>query len=137
MLDHEGYLAFFERAKRGEALVLLPGKRIFVNEDGTPLRPNANRAGKSGRRKLQVVDWDGDGRLDVLLNGENANFYRNMGSRDGNVAFKDMGPMDARKISGHTTSPTVVDWDKNGIPDLLVGAEDGHLYLMGNPRSAK
>lgn len=137
MLDHEGYLAFFERAKRGDALVLLPGKRMFVNEDGTPLRPNANRAGKSGRRKLQVVDWDGDGRLDVLLNGENANLYRNMGNRDGTVAFKDMGPMDARKISGHTTSPTVVDWDKNGIPDLLVGAEDGHLYFMENPRSAK
>ncbi len=84
-----------------------------------------------------MVDWDGDGRLDLLLNSVNADFYRNLGDRDGKVVLKNMGPLDARKISGHTSSPTVVDWDKNGIPDLLVGAEDGHLYFAPNPRAGK
>jgi hypothetical protein len=37
------------------------------------------------------------------------------------------------RLAGHTTSPTVVDWNKDGIPDLLVGAEDGHFYYMVNP----
>jgi len=134
MLDHEGYLAFFERAKQGGNLVLFPGKRIFFDEDGNLFRPNPNRAGKSGRRKLQVVDWDGDGLLDVLFNSTNADFFRNMGEQDGKVVLKNMGAMNPRKISGHTSSPTVVDWDQNGIPDLLVGSEDGHLYFMENPR---
>ena len=44
-----------------------------------------------------------------------------------------MGNIDDRILAGHTTSPAVVDWDKNDVPDLLVGAEDGHLYYMRNP----
>jgi len=27
-----------------------------------------------------------------------------------------------------------VDWDQNGIPDLLIGGEDGVLYYKRNPR---
>jgi hypothetical protein len=44
--------------------------------------------------------------------------------------FKDTGPLDRRPISGHTTSPTVIDLDKDGVPELLVGAEDGRFYYM-------
>jgi hypothetical protein len=33
-------------------------------------------------------------------------------------------------LAGHTTSPTFVDWDKDGEMDLLLGAEDGHLYYL-------
>jgi hypothetical protein len=134
MLDHEGFLAFFERAKKSGQLRLLPGKRIFVDETGQPLKLIRGPAGGSGRRKLEVTDWDGDGRLDILFNGENADFYRNLGEQDGKVMLKNMGTMDARKVSGHTSSPTLVDWDKNGIPDLLVGSEDGRLYYKLNPR---
>ncbi|MFT5492285.1 MAG: hypothetical protein ACI8V5_002660 [Limisphaerales bacterium] len=137
MLDHEGQLAFFKRAKRDGKLILLPGSRIFVGENGKPIKLIRGPAGGSGRRKLQVVDWDGDGRLDVLFNSVNADYYRNLGERDGKTVLKNMGPLDARKISGHTSSPTVVDWDKNGIPDLLVGAEDGRLYFAKNPRADK
>lgn len=35
-------------------------------------------------------------------------------------------------MAGHTTSPTPVDWDKDGIYDLLVGAEDGFFYIIKN-----
>jgi len=45
-----------------------------------------------------------------------------------------MGPLDSRILAGHDTSPTVVHWNKDGIPDLLVGAEDGHFYFKRNPR---
>ena len=134
MLDHEGELAFFERAQRRERLILLPGKQIFVDENGDSLSLTRGPAGKSGRRKLEVVDWDGDGRLDILFNGENADFYRNLGDRNGKTVLKNLGTMDERKVSGHTSSPTLVDWDNNGIPDLLVGSEDGRLYYKKNPR---
>jgi hypothetical protein len=132
MLDHEGYLSFFERRRNGDMLELLPGRRMFVDEQGKPLQLNASRAGKSGRRKLTVVDWDGDGRLDVLLNSENVNWLRQVDSRDGRVVLKDMGKLDERKLAGHDTSPTTVDWNGDGARDLLVGGEDGHLYYKRN-----
>lgn len=134
MLDHEGQLAFFERAKEKGGVVLLPGKQIFVDEAGQPINLIRGPSGKSGRRKLEITDWDGDGMQDILFNGENADFYRNLGERDGKVMLKNRGTMDARKVSGHTSSPTLVDWDGNGVPDLLVGSEDGRLYYKKNPR---
>ena len=135
MLDHEGYLAVFERRKTRGKLELLPGRRIFVNEKGEPWQLNGGRAGKSGRRKLVVVDWDGDRRPDILVNSGNADWFRNIETRDGKVVLRNMGQLDARNVAGHTSSPTVVDWDHNRIPDLLVGAEDGHFYYRHNPRA--
>jgi hypothetical protein len=137
MLDHEGFLAFFERKRSGDRLVLLPGRRAFVDEKGQPLQLNPGRAGKSGRRKLCVADWDGDGRLDLLVNSENAGFYQQLGARGGNWIFQSRGNLDTRPISGHDTSPTVVDWNADGIPDLLAGAEDGRMYYKLNPRTPR
>ncbi|MEX0820309.1 MAG: VCBS repeat-containing protein, partial [Pirellulaceae bacterium] len=125
VLDHEGFLALFERARRDGSLVLLPPRRVFCDEQGAPLRLNERQAGGSGRRKLCVVDWDGDGALDLLANSENATWYRQEKTQGGRWLFKDMGLIDERKISGHTTSPTVIDLNNDNIPDLLVGAEDG------------
>lgn len=133
MLDTEGYLAFFERSKREDALILLPPRRVFVDESGEPLRLNAGSAGKSGRRKLCVVDWDGDGKLDILLNAANATFLRQTAAEDGKWTFRDMGLLSDRNIEGHDVSPTVVDFNGDGIPDFLGGAEDGRFYYMNNP----
>jgi hypothetical protein len=133
MLDPQGCLAFYERKKINGQLVLLPPKRIFKDENGDPLRLNEREAGKSGRRKLALVDWNLDGRLDLLLNGKNIDYMRNIATRKNEYLFKRARPLHRHKLAGHTTSPAIVDWDKNGIPDLLIGAEDGHLYLLKNP----
>ena len=138
MLDHEGCLAFFERARSraGDGkLVLLPPKRVFCNERGEPLQLAKGIAGKSGRRKLCVVDWDGDGKLDLLVNSSSANLLRQVDARDGKWFFKDMGPLVQQNIEGHDVSPTVVDFNGDGIPDFLGGAEDGRFYYLKNPRS--
>lgn len=135
MLDHEGYLALFQRKKEGEELTLLPGERIFKDAAGEPLRLNDGYAGKSGRRKLALTDWDGDGPIDILINGDSIEFMRNTGSMN-EPKFENMGSLDARPVGGHSTCPTTVDWDKNGVPDLLYGAEDGFFYYLRNPRSS-
>src|SRR5262249_21859332 len=97
MLDQEGYLALFERADRNGAVTLLPPRRAFrcgpassfgpdhkaANSVEGTLRLNAERAGRSGRRKLCVADWDGDGRLDLLVNSRNLNVLRNEATSDG------------------------------------------------------
>ena len=136
MLDHEGYLAFFERFKKRGKLYLKPGQRIFKNADGTIgtdlLRLTEREAGGSGRRKIEFTDWDGDGDLDLLANSENIEWYENVGETNGNTIFKKRGNLVNTKLAGHTTSPTVVDWDKDGKPNLLIGAEDGHFYFLKN-----
>jgi hypothetical protein len=147
MLDHEGYLALFQRARRNHELILLPGKRLFTCEDISVfdsiqrpkkktsglLRMNDGIAGKSGRRKFCFADWNLDGQLDLLVNSRNINFLQNISANQNKHLFSDQGTVDNRILAGHTTSPTVVDWDKDDIPDLLVGAEDGFFYYMKNP----
>ena len=135
MLDHEGYLAFFERAKSGGKLIVKAPRRAFVDEAGAPLRLNAKTAGASGRRKLCVTDWDGDGRFDFLLNSSNADFLQQIGERDGAWVFENAGTLDKKNIEGHDVSPAVVDFDGDGVPDFLGGAEDGRCYFLKNPRA--
>ncbi len=154
-LDTEGYLAFYERRKRADgSLELLPPKRAFwgvgvseFNSAGQPagvgkdqpglLRMNAGVAGRSGRRTFCFVDWDGDGILDLMANSNpNATFLRGRGrDAQGRWVFEHVGPVSSHRLAGHSTTPTPVDWDKDGIPDLLIGAEDGFFYLHRNPRS--
>ena len=146
MLDYEGYPAFFERIKKDNQLLLLPPKRIFksqtasvydrggriVDEKPGVLQLNDGQAGKSGRRKLCFTDWNGDGKLDLLINSKNINVLINTAENGNEFIFKDIGPVSDHVLAGHTTSPTVVDWDKNGIPDLLIGAEGGFFYYIKN-----
>ena len=151
MLDHEGYLSFFKRQRRDGQLVLLPPKRIFFdaaaepakspartagNEiQGRPLCLNSRAAGGSGRRKLCLVDWNRDGKMDLLANSRSIDWFENVSADEGGrVLLRHRGLLDSRRLAGHTTSPTVVDWDRNGVPDLLVGAEDGHFYYKVNRR---
>ena len=119
-LDQEGYLTLRRQGKKAE--------RVFVDEDNLPLRLNAKSCGGSGRMKLAVVDWDGDGRLDVLVNSQNATWYRNCEQRKGKIVLKRIGDLARRNVAGHTSSPAACDFDRDGKPDLLVGSENGRIY---------
>jgi hypothetical protein len=148
MLDHQGYLSFFERKKINNELKLMPGKRIFIGEEGSsrfdpfgkatdapkgPLQMNLENGGQSGRRKFVFVDWNGDGKLDIVANGRpNVKLLLNVGTSQEPFLFRNMGDLAQGVLAGHSTAPTVVDWDKNGVPDLLVGAEDGNFYYLKN-----
>ncbi|MEY2751091.1 MAG: hypothetical protein RLZZ550_1062 [Verrucomicrobiota bacterium] len=137
MLDQQGYLAYFERAQAGGRRILKSPRRAFCDEQGRPLQLAKGTAGKSGRRKLCVVDWDGDGKLDLLLNSTSANLLRQVESPAGSWRFQDEGPLVKQNIEGHDVSPAVVDFDADGVPDFLGGAEDGRFYFLKNPRRAK
>jgi len=152
VLDQEGYLSYYERFEKDGELWLKPGKRIFMvsvqsqydhnnnliaSTKGEPLQLNAGYAGKSGRRKLCFVDWDGDGDLDLIVNSRNATWFENVKEENGVVYFVDRGPISDIRLAGHDTSPTPVDWDMDGVYDILVGAEDGHFYLLKNTSTEK
>ncbi len=145
MLDHEGYLVYFERfADAKDDLLLKPGQRIFygvsslgydanhrvlANEPGL-LRLNAKENGASGRRKFTITDWNKDGRPDLIVNSLNASVLINQGEKDGKVYFEETGRVSDKVLAGHTTSPTMVHWGANSGQGLLIGAEDGHFYFL-------
>lgn len=154
MSDHEGYLALFPRRRAADGtLELGAAQRVFwgegvsvYNSNGQPqnresglLRLNDGVNGRGGRRTFCVADWDGDGTPDLLVNSNpNVNFLRGLGRDDaGRWRFRDEGPVSPHVLAGHATKPTVGDWDRDGIPDLLIGAEDGFFYQLRNPRAAR
>ena len=144
MLDHEGYLTLFRREKNGESLKLLAPERVFLSLNNSVtnsghrvvdkgpglLRLNDGVAGRSGRRKIWFADWNGDGKLDLLVNSTNANLFLQRRATEGRWTFEDVGPLVERNIRGHTTSPTVVDFNADGKADYLGGAEDGRMYYV-------
>jgi len=145
-LDHEGYLALFERRRGpGGKLELMPGKRVFwgegvswfdqsgkpMNNESGPLRLNAGLGGSSGRRTFCFTDWDNDGVLDLLVNSVNVNFLRGLGrNAAGYWVFRDQGPLSDQKLAGHSTCPTIVNWGGSGGGDLVFGTEDGFIYHL-------
>ena len=145
MLDQDGYLSFFERYRNDDAMSLMPGKRVFYSEPGSynrkneivdstrgSLRLNTDKFGHSGRRKLAFGDWDNDGDIDIIVNSLNAALMENMGTNNQLINMKLQGNFSDQKLAGHTTSPTLVHWNKNEKPDLLLGAEDGCFYYLKN-----
>ena len=134
-LDYEGKLALYLRKRLANGkLVLLPGKRIFKWDLGASRmmiwnrKPNATK-GASGRTVLNLVDWDGDGDYDLITDGLNARLFENVTNND-NPHFVDRGDLVEDRLVNHNTGPYVVDWDNDGRYDLLIGAEDGHMYYF-------
>lgn len=136
MLDTEGYLALYERSRRADGeLVLKQPVRCFCDADGRPLQLNPKRAGGSGRRKLCVADWNQDGLPDLLLNSKNADLLLRLVSTPPEFRFERAGALANQNIEGHDVSPTIVDFNGDGVPDFLGGAEDGRLYYLRNSLS--
>lgn len=100
-----------------------------------------------------VVDWDGDGNLDIITGNSQGfiYFFKNFGNntnfafatsqklkyKDGEPIFvqggygeSTQGPVEARW--GYT-SPNVIDWDGDGHLDILMGdARSKHMIIKGS-----
>jgi hypothetical protein len=129
MLDHHGYLSLYRRVRREGGLALLPPERIFLAPNGRFLHMAAGWAGRSGRRKIDTVDWDGDGDLDLLTDGDGPVWYENTGTQEKPVLTL-RGPLVKADLGGHNATPVGVDWNGDGRLDLLVGAQDGFFYYF-------
>ena len=72
-----------------------------------------------------VCDWDGDGKPDLLIGSEEPRvmFYRNVGTaaKPELAAGVDLQLKAPGFEKSYRVRPTVVDWDNDGKPDLLVG----------------
>jgi hypothetical protein len=129
MLNHQGYLCLFRRERRNGRLILHPPERIFLTETGRFLNLANGRAGASGRRKIELTDWDGDGDLDLLTDSDQGPlWYENIGGQDRPV-MAPRGLVTRAPLAGHNPTPNAADWKGDGKLDLLIGAEDGFFYF--------
>ena len=148
LVDTEGYLAYFERFRgKDGALALKSPRRAFIDDKtGEPMGVSGwsgtgrSKAGNAGRRKICFMDWDGDGKEDLVMNsghrGGNAILWLQTAAGDGTWSFSKVGDLTDDYLETHSTSPCACDFDADGIPDILLGAEDGFFYHLRNPRSA-
>ena len=92
-------------------------------------------ADKIDREKIWLTDTQRQAIGKIIgetVEDRRISFYA--GRKNGKTVLKLRGPLYARNVAGHTSSPSVADFNRDGIPDLLVGAEDGRLYYAKQNR---
>ncbi|MGE4489575.1 MAG: FG-GAP-like repeat-containing protein [Kiritimatiellales bacterium] len=72
---------------------------------------------------LDVQDVDGDGDLDVYANNTDAGIWllRNIGSNDNPLFLPRQKPLPSDALPVMPMRDLVIDWDKDGVPDTILG----------------
>ncbi len=137
-VDVDGYVSFFQRYRdRDGSLKLKPGRRVF-NLNGNPWQITG-LVENQGKKGLRFVDWDCDGDLDAISRcthyphgNTSMHFMENVSTVAGQYEFADRGDISDRTLNQHEVRATVCDWNKDGIPDLILSPESGNLYYFKN-----
>ncbi|CAE8677702.1 unnamed protein product [Polarella glacialis] len=121
----DGRIQFFERTADASLIERTGSSNPF---DGIDVGWNAAPC---------VVDWDGDGDIDLLV-----------GNSDGRIEFFERSanasliertgssnPFDGIDV-GWNAAQFAVDWDEDGDIDLLVGSQDGRIYFFERTANA-
>ena len=111
----------------------------FIKDGDKNLRPGTSLM----RVDPRVYDWNADGKKDLLLADEkgNVHYFENKGT-DFNPVFNGSVLLEVDGVplkGGPRSRLDIVDWNKDGQPDLLYGSKDEnfdaqlHLYLAATP----
>ena len=155
LMDFDGDLAFAEVGEIGGTDFVRVEKLKGANGG---VMHFCGTCGAWGRGHISLVDWDGDGKTDILFGTSGKGFtyfepkdspkhqatvrlYRNLGTEaeprfdDGELmTLKDGTPF---FFGGHNATPWVTDLDGDGGNDLIVGAENGRVYWFRREEFSK
>ena len=143
--DSDLDLALYRRVGIEDVSVVLPGEKLLY-EDGSTIKTHGvytpGGGDGRGRTKINVVDWDGDGLLDLLIGvgpqggspySSYVLFAKNVGTNEAPV-FKrpdvllwnqDGNPLEFWRHGVHMAP---VDWDGDGKYELVAGADTGYVW---------
>lgn len=87
-----------------------------------------------------ACDWNGDGHLDLLMGNIEGHVLLSLGTGDGSLQFESPIKIQIAGqpiVANHGDShPILADWDRDGLPDLLIGAGDGSVVWYRNVGSS-
>jgi hypothetical protein len=107
---------------------------LQTDDGGKPLLPEHAGGNNNGDYMGKLVDWDGDGDIDLILGTlHHVSYYENVGTKTA-PKFKVHGKIqlggEPLYVSGHAGSVDAVDMSGDGRPDLIIAGESGWTYYF-------
>lgn len=125
-----GEIYWFRRQKDGT----FAAAKTLKDKDGEAVNPGSASA-------VFAYDWTGGGKLDLIAGTVDGSVWllKNIGEKFKPI-FAEPIPLlaEGKPINvGGDAAPVVADWDGDGKPDLIVGADDGRVVWFRNIGTVK
>jgi len=138
--DINGYVWFFRNTNTVQAPLFAPGVKLQAG--GTTLCL-AGSLGGVGRSVVRVFDWDGDGLKDLVCSSDGGVYWCRNTNSNSNPILQAPVPICAPTTNGLVPIVTgqrmrldLVDWNNDGVVDLILGNKDGTVYYYEGYRFA-
>jgi hypothetical protein len=104
---------------------------VLRHADGSPIRLHDYWDRQKGNRcSIALSDWTGDGVGDLLVTMFHRGAYLAPGSEDG--SFGRWRPL-IEPLYSHNPGLSVFDYDRDGIPDLVMGGDERRMIEPARP----
>ena len=122
--DRDGYIWLF---------LNLGGKESPRYDSGTKLKAGGKEIKVRGPSYPYLVDWNEDGKVDLLVGNGGGYLHLFLNQGDGNFAPGVMVKAGGKDVDvGSRASPCVADWNEDGKKDLVMGNGSGEIFVYLN-----
>ena len=132
--DMEGYVWFFSNTNTAQAPIFTTGAKIQAGGANLYL---AGSLGGGGRSIARVMDWDGDGLKDLMCSSDGGVYWCRNTNGNSNPILEAPVSLYAPTTTTNVLVPIVnggrmridlVDWNDDGVMDLMLGNTYGGVY---------